>query len=308
MIVQRVGPLSAVLVLLAAGCIVDPETPNEDNGPATAPDAGFTEDTGGIKGFVLDEETQPIAGASLSLVPLGALATSASDGSFAFSNVPPATYTLYTSRLGYQAGATQVSVLAGEVKNVMVAVSKIEITAPRSEVYGPFSGFMQCRMSTPLSSGACGFVPVVGNTTLTSVWTNDKVIWNFGKFTSEDFAAIVFEARWTPSSAATNPNMNQIFSYDGRPGTHWWADSGAASSPVNFVWVRGEDGPGGQVPSGTPEEHEEPTSDHTLRTWLTIPFGSVPPAEVAYELRFEMMVTVYYSSLPPEGYSGFSDA
>jgi hypothetical protein len=307
--VPRLSAVLVVVVLLLAGCVVsEDKAPKGTEGPASAPDAAFSEDTGGVKGTVVTDETSPIAGAAVSLSPLGVSGVTASDGSFSFSNIAPGRYTVFAASLGYEAGAQQVEVLAGEVKTVTMILSAIAIVEPRTEVYGPFNGFMQCRMSTPLSSGACGFLPLVGNTTITSVWTNDKVIWNFGKFTSEDFSAIVFESRWTPSSAATNPNMNQIFSYDGRPGTHWWADVGSSSSPINLVWIRGEEGPGGQIPSGTPDEHKEPTMNHTLRTWITIPFASVPPVEMAYEMRFEMMVTVYYSSLPPEGYSAFADA
>ncbi len=306
---RRFPVLLVLGFLVTAGCVAaGADEAQNVVVPSSAPEAGFGDDTGGVKGHVIDDEGVPLAGVILQLLPPALTATTAVDGSFSFSNVPPGKYSLFAARLGFEAGATQVEVVAGEIASATMTLAPIAITQPRVEVLGPFNGFMQCRMSTPLSSGACGFLPVVGNTTITSVWTNDKVIWNFGKFTSDDFTAIVFESRWTPSSAATNPNMNQIFSYDGRPGTHWWADVGSSSSPISLTWVRGEDGPGGQIPGATPDEHKEPTMDHLLRTWITIPFASVPPAELAYDMRFEMMVTIYYSELPPEGYSAFADA
>lgn len=272
--------------------------------PQTAGEAAFDESTGGIEGTVYNSEALPVADAQLSLQPGDRATSTAQDGSFSFSSVPPGKYTLFVAKLGYEAAARAVTVNARDTVAVRFQLAEIPVKEPRIEILGPFKGYMTCRMGTPVSSGFCGF-PIVPNSVSEQIWTNDKLYFLF-RLTGEDWQNVVFEARWKPSTIATNPNMMQVFSYTNRTSTHWFADSGAKPSPINFVYVHGERGPGGQLPSGQPTE---PNLNLTLRAWLTTPFGSTTrPVEVAYDLRFDMMVSIFYSSDAPGGFTALPDS
>lgn len=307
---------SVVAVLVLAGC-AGPKAAilGSDGGLAVvcvAEDLA-DESTGGILGFVVDDELQKLAGARVQLRELKNETITGEDGSFCFGKLPPSRYTIDVAKLGFHSRSVFAGVEAGLVSRPNIEVRPLPYTVyvptiPRKEILGPFQGYVQCRMSTPFSSGACGFVPVVGNTPVTGLWTNDKVAFDF-KLTGPDWSQIVFEAKWRPSSFATNPQMTQVFSYTNRSSTHWFADSGAQHSPILFNYTKGKRGPGGQLPGGV--QPNEPNLNITLRTWLTLPFADVTrvqaPVQTAYELRYQLMVTVFYSSTMPEGYSAFTD-
>lgn len=226
---SRVTPSGIQLLLLlstfvVAGCVGSDASSEEKpaEAPQTADEAAFDENTGGLEGTVYNTEALPVADAQLSLQPGDRATSTAQDGSFSFSSVPPGKYTLFVAKLGYEAAARAVTVNAGETVAVRFQLEEIPIKEPRMEVLGPFKGYMTCRMGTPISSGACGF-PVVPNSVSEQVWTNDKLYFLF-RLTGEDWQNMVFEARWKPSTVATNPNMMQVFSYTNRTSTHWFAD------------------------------------------------------------------------------------
>jgi hypothetical protein len=296
------------VTMLLAGCT----SSSQPGGAAaivieqTAADPLVDENRGALTGLVLDEEARPLAAAAVALLPGFLTTKSAQDGGYTISLVEPGRYTVHASLLGYRAPDYAVEIRAGEVTQLHLTLEPIPVVVPRFQVVGPYDGFAQCYMSTPSSSGPCGFLPVVGSTPVTSIWTNNKNSLEF-RFTGDDWQQIVFEARWVPSTAATNPKMNMIFSYTNRTSTHWFADAGASLSPIKFTYVRGETGPGGQLPGGQPRE---PNANLTLRTWLTLPFGTASPSNfypvnVAYEMRFHLVVTVFYSMDAPEEYTAF---
>lgn len=304
----RVLPLLAVAALFLAGC-----SGKASEGkvlPSVAPNAQYDATHGAIKGQVIDVEQLPVGGVDLLVRPSNQLATSAADGGFTFSMLDPGKYTVYASRVGFKSPQVQVDVVAGEVTPLDVVLEPIPVAHPRTEIVGPYDGYMQCRMSTSLSSGACGFLPLVGDPAGTAgiLWPNDKNRLVF-KLSGDDFSYIVFEAKWTPSTAATNPKMTMIFSYDKRVGTHWFANATPGQSPLQFVHKHGKQGPGGQHTDGHPDL---PDANLTLWTWLTLPFGTtnvggndVHPVNVAYELRFQLAVTMFYQQAVPKGYSAF---
>lgn len=299
------GPRSTVGLALAALLLAGCTGGETASGP---PAATHDDDTGGVSGSVTDTEFVPLEGAQVVLQPgTDYSAVTGPDGSYAISNVPPGEYTLLAQRLGYDSLGLKVKVEAGAVTEKNLVLEPIPVANPRRAVFGPFDGYMQCRMATILSSGACGFVPVVGNTPATSIWTNDKVLWDFGKLNAKDWTEIVFESRWKPSVYASNPNMMQVFSYSNRTSQHWFSDSGSRGSPIKFTYSQEDGGPGGQHPGDS--QPKKPNEKITLRTWLTLPFGTATkPMELAYELRFQMAVTVFYSDTAPEDYSALPDA
>lgn len=274
--------------------------------PEQASEAQFDENTGAITGQLVDEEGLPIVGAEILIRPTEEITQSAQDGTFTFSFLDPDRYILFITKFGFELATRQVTVVVGEVAPVEAALVAIPPPAkPRVDAWGPYTGFIQCRMSTFFSSGACGFLPVIGNTPITDIW-DDTNSMQF-ELSGNDYTNIVFEARWTGSTAATDPNMMQVFSYEGRTSTHWFADSGGVPNPIKFTYVAGEEGPGGQLPGGsTPDE---PNDNLTLLTWLTVPFGSLDqPVGFAYEMHFELFVTAFYNRNAPESYTALGSA
>lgn len=314
--------LAVVAIFLLSGCAGSPPTASlaELKLQHCDPRALSSPDVGAVEGYVRDDELQVVPGASVQVRELRLVAQAGPDGYYAFCDVAPGRYTLDASRLGYEGGSLTIAVEAGRVTAHSFELKAIPVAGPlhpRREVIGPFQGYVQCRMSMTFvvtaSSGPCGFAPLVPSPNpVTELWTQDKVQMPF-KLTSEDWHQIVFEARWKPSSIATNPKMVHVFSYQGRPSTHWFADSGGHLSPIKWNYTLGARNPGGQITSGTPEKPD--WKNHTLITWITLPFAGVPSAQhptnqpvwIAYELRFEMMVTVLYSSTAPPEYSAFQD-
>lgn len=293
------------IVLVLSGCVRAGGAGGGD--PAAATPAGedlLDTSTGAVRGVVVDTATLPLAGTHVALLPGSYATLTAEDGSFSIGRVEPGDYKLFASRLGYESGGKAITVVAGEVVTHTFVLEEIPIREPRLEVIGPFQGFMTCRMGTPVSSGFCGF-PVVPNSVSEQIWSNDKLYLLY-RLTSEDWQNLALEARWQPSTFATNPNMMLVLSYTNRTSTHWFTDSGAQPSPINLVYVRGEQGPGGQLPSGQPKE---PDTNLTLRQWLTTPFGTTQrPVEIAFQLRCEMMASIFYSDSAPPGYTAFPDA
>jgi hypothetical protein len=307
--VGRVGLRACAWIALLltgalAGCVDSKTAGPSAEGFDTAKEAGFDETTGALRGRVTSDEATPISGAQIMLSPSGLSATTALDGTYSFSFLEPGKYVLYVGRLGFRAAAISINLEAGRVTEQDVRLDPMPVANPRYEYLGTFQGYMQCRMATILSSGYCGFLPVVGNTPAQQLWTADKIFSEF-KLGAPDWEQVVIEARWTPSTAATNPDMMTVFSYTNRSTTHWFADKSGAS-PIKMTFTRGEAGPGGQLPGGTPKE---PTLDMTLRTWLTLPFApTTRPVALAYDLRFEIAVTVFYSMRADETYSALPDA
>jgi carboxypeptidase family protein len=151
--VARFLPWLVVLALALAGCSgKGPPAGNGKSGvPLTAPGATGDADTCSVEGTVLDEEEVPVAGAQVGLLG-GSLeaTTTAQDGKFSFSYVPPGTYQLAISKPGYEAGAQSVRCEPG---GSVVSVVKIK-PIPQPHVghvarFGPLRGMFGCGVGLP---------------------------------------------------------------------------------------------------------------------------------------------------------------
>ncbi len=99
--------------------------PNDVSGPADV-----TDDTGGIQGLVLSDEGLPVAGAQVALGTDGDATTTDEQGRFTFSGVAPGSYQLFVQKLGFQTIGRSISVQAGDVTEVEVTVSAIQVAEP----------------------------------------------------------------------------------------------------------------------------------------------------------------------------------
>src|SRR4051812_2955042 len=74
----------------------------------------FAQQTGTITGKVLDNENQPVQGATVELVGTQINAAANDAGEYTLSNVPAGNYTIRASTYSYKAQTSQVTVSAGQ--------------------------------------------------------------------------------------------------------------------------------------------------------------------------------------------------
>lgn len=100
--------------------------------------AAFTpEETGTLMGKVTDRDTgEPVAFAYLHLEELNRTITAHSDGTFEFSNVPAATYTLSAYRIGYQTISQTVTISNDETTEIFISLKPTVLSSEAVEVIG----------------------------------------------------------------------------------------------------------------------------------------------------------------------------
>mgnify|MGYP002624430736 CR=1 FL=1 len=80
--------------------------------------------TGDIAGVITDAKTnQVLAGANITLSPLGRSFTTGNDGRYSFSDIEVGTYTVQASKSGYSTNQRQVEVIAGEVSSLDIPLT-----------------------------------------------------------------------------------------------------------------------------------------------------------------------------------------
>lgn len=255
--------------------------------------------TGAIHGFVLDLEALPIAQAELLLLPGERLASTDATGAYGYDHIDPGTYTLAVSRVGFLDTTIQSQVRAGQVTVTNVTLEAVLLAAePRTEVLGPFEGYMQCNWALgffllPRENGPCGTFPYLGEVgPITQLWQNDKMYYDF-RISGDDWQAIFFEATWTTGTHSTSPNMMLFFSYAERGPDHFFGSSTPQKGPLKWTYVRTGD---------VAPPHLD--SNSTLRAWLNVPTANgYFPFEAALDVRFEITVSVFYNQGVPEEYS-----
>lgn len=130
-----------VAMLLTAGCLG--LASEEASEPVQKARAEASEDTGGIEGVITDAAVQPIPSANVTIAELSKTSAAASDGSYAFSNLAPATYTLRVNATGYLGQEKTVDVTAGTVETVDFVLSKISSKEPFTQQF-ELKGFFEC--------------------------------------------------------------------------------------------------------------------------------------------------------------------
>jgi hypothetical protein len=323
---------SAALAVLVAGCSgtessAAPKATNDV--PSSAPPVAAGDDTGVIEGHVFSAEQLPLAEAEVTAYPGGQRTVSAADGTYRLGPLPPGAYTVRVSRLGYLNAETQARVEAGQAARVDFTLQDLPtVLEPRKIVFGPMAGFMECQMSLnfngvslppPLppeiggsSNGPCGTFPMLGETPITDLWTNDQNDPMDFPLDAEDWRHIVVEARWQDSSAATRPLLVQYLSYAERVCNHWFNRSVPAESPLLVGFDLGQNGTRKNIPeaddgAGCEGQPFQPNAPMTLRTWLKIPDAIwSQPVDLAYQTRYELIATVFYSMDVPSEYTAFA--
>ena len=180
--------LLAFLGVAVAGCA-------EEGAPAEQDD-GFdeftleaTEETGIIRGVVVDETVTPVAGATIEIPSEGLSTTTSANGAFGFADLDPGVYQLRVDALGFAPTQTNAEVEAGVDKPeiVRVLLTKDASELPYVEAF-TFNGFIQCSGSTPAYRVAyCGAVNLVFEIAGQEPPLQDEFIAGFDIDTHPDF-------------------------------------------------------------------------------------------------------------------------
>lgn len=185
--------LLALVVLAApmAGCLGDDEGSDDDL--EVKQRAEVSDDSGGIEGLITNPAVEPIEGATVQIEETGDETTTASDGSYAFSEVPPGLYTLQVRAEGFLDAEREVDIVAGEVTTADIVLTEQPNTVPYMQQFES-SGFMECSVGVAavVVIGSSNVCEQGGNTTNTET-----------EFTHEiepDPWQIVTEVEWEPSS------------------------------------------------------------------------------------------------------------
>ncbi len=129
------------LTTALAGCITGDDGEGDDQVLKEQAQAG--ERTGGVQGVVTDNAVQPIEGANVTLIEIDETTQTATDGSYAFSNLDPGSYTVSVNASGFVSARNTTDVSAGEVTNVDFLLTHLQSTEAYTQVF-ELQGFFEC--------------------------------------------------------------------------------------------------------------------------------------------------------------------
>ncbi len=134
--------LSVLLVTtVLAGCLTGDDGQGDDQALKEQAQAG--DRTGGLQGVITDTAVQPIEGANVTLLETDQTTQTATDGSYAFSNVDPGSYTVSVNASGFVSARNTTQVTVGEVTNVDFLLTHLQSTEAYTQVF-ELEGFFEC--------------------------------------------------------------------------------------------------------------------------------------------------------------------
>lgn len=213
------------VALVLAGCA----------GPAAKP-AGTTtlaategsDPTGGtIDVTVSDDEARPLEAASVQVERQKLEGTTPENGSLRFTNVPPGTYRLFASALGYESAGKNAEVVAGEVTEVRFILVPIPIVEPYN-LTTTFNGRVACGAA---AVSPCAVMLLLDDSDPTE--NKQGPNWSYKKNKLPD--EVWIEVSWQPRTGATGQKLAYDFftaSSDGLD-RHSMA-TGNHASPIRF--------------------------------------------------------------------------
>lgn len=308
--VRSVLAIVTVAVLLLSGCASKPKGISSTDPPVPT-DAIVTDNTGSIAGVVVTEEVVPIAGAQLLVQETQDSARTAQDGRFAINGVAPGTYSVLISALGYDAQASRVEVVAGQVTEKTFTMSAIVVKVPFHESR-PFAGRFECSTAfVDVLWAQCPGASALAPDSSSSI--------SFDKPTG--VTHLVAELRWTQASGGTGQNLDFNLVEQGRDEEQWYANV-YGPSPLKIVIQVGEkfenpESPGGGVGSS---DFDQVVDDEDTALQLDIYSSPVYADEVVsgaervalvgvtLQQPFEGYLTFFYDEVPAEDFSAFADA
>jgi hypothetical protein len=127
-----VWTLLLAMALMVAGCSGSPSS-SSDIDPEVPP--SLEDGTGAIEGIVTDEENLPVGGAQIGLAAIERTATSRADtGFYRLSGIPAGSHTIYVNRLGFEALAVKVTIVAGETLTQAFVLQALPSSDPHHQL------------------------------------------------------------------------------------------------------------------------------------------------------------------------------
>jgi len=201
----------ALLTVALAGCS-DSGSDTPADQPVDFQEYGLeaTDETGIIRGVVVDAAIVPIAGVTVTVQETGDSLVTNANGAFGFDDLDPGTYFVQAEKPGFGSVQQSVSVVAGddEPPVLKMLMDPDPTSAPFVE-YSQFNGFLVCSFTVvAASAAACGVstpalgpVPtvdvgdIVGNQFITYVeygrapsWAQAEMVWDAGQELSKDLS------------------------------------------------------------------------------------------------------------------------
>lgn len=288
--------------------------------------ARATSDTGGIQGVVTDPAIQPVEGATVTIQELGRSTETATDGSFAFSEITPSTYTLEITADGFLSTDRQIDVRADDVLNVDVVLTNRPSITPYSQQI-EFKGFVECSLATPVVLVAVCAIP---NSVLSFVTgggnaTNDRFLFTFP--IEEDPWQMVTEVRWD-AGQPLGESLSMIVEPDGLPNDDKTEFGGLrGTSPLIYSTDRARFAEVDLNTTKVCNEELDPESDFSASresycnrayidegglVWVRLFVSNtdltgqgVPTGGVAVQQSYDLVVTTFYHAPACEDYSLF---
>ncbi len=182
---MRVGLLAALLVAVAlAGCSEDAAVIDDKDETFDGIDAEATDETGIIRGVVVDTAINPIPGVTITVISTELTATTNENGAFAFEGLDPGAYFLEATKDGFETIQGQANVVANVNDPPVV---KIQMVADPSTL--PFvqdmvyDAYIQCSETVILVgySGGCqnDFMTQYGSAELSRIpdFAQTEMVW-----------------------------------------------------------------------------------------------------------------------------------
>lgn len=268
---MRRAVLATFVLLVLSGCAGEPKAPSAlpptDRAIPPLPEGT---PTGSIRGIVVSDEAQPLAGAQIALAPAGQTTVAGAGGEFLFSDVPVGDQTIYAEKLGFSQKAQRVQVAQDEEAHVTITLDAIAVPEPRMELYIG-TGFFSCAIGSIVFSTFDCTVNLTG-TARTSFRLN---------FSTEKLDGILHETVWQSSSTFSAQWLGQ------------------------FHYVGGKQVSFSQGPSGMRVIQEGPFSGKRydgFESYLPVAAPAQPVA-LALEQKFQLYASAFYEQPLDEQYS-----
>jgi hypothetical protein len=279
----RPTTLLLALVLVASilsGCTkgAGPAATSAPSAPPPAPKA----DAGTISGVILTEEEAPIKGAQVALLGTQNETRTDDAGKFVFNGLPPGSYKVAVSSLGFETLGRSVDVLAGEVSEVKYTLKTIEIKPDPYKVVLPFKGLIQCSVNPEYSVNPCA-----------GVTGEEKNFFSF-HIDAANLKETVVELIWTPSTPGTAADLELDFC-DDVPGR----TPGVLCFDNNFYDYN---------TAGSPNVIHEPKVPADKFDKFLVGAGGGLQSSVAFQQSFDLYVSMCYYEECGETYSAVAPA
>ena len=284
-------PVLLLAGTLLAGCSGG-GTPDDCTG-ADCPGAGLDvdEDTGGIRGIVVDDSIRPVEGAKVVLMNGDETLTDA-QGRFTFTGLAPGEHFITVSKPGYATMQATAKVVAGVAEpDVVKVVLEYLVDAQPYTEFHEFRGFYECGFAAPFITDSCDFgvrtVSDEENATTGTGAVPRGVQDNRNTMFVEVPAStvtIVQEAYWE------NPDVSSMMILlDSTP-----IDNACDCSERSYLETVGPSPTYGRV------DGEAVPAGETVAVRGFLPFGD-PQYAVNHE--FQIFTTLFHNAPAPEGWS-----